>query len=72
MKKTIRLTESELHTLISEAVNRILKENIDGLDQQSNGFLDCVKHLNMQVGGNNSQRVIDGNVLNPNRYMTAY
>lgn len=29
MKKVIRLNENELHRLISESVNRVLKESID-------------------------------------------
>ena len=36
MKQTIRLTESELRTLVNESVRRILKENEFGLDALPN------------------------------------
>lgn len=37
MKKTIRLTESDLHRVIKESVKRVLNENID-LDRQELAF----------------------------------
>jgi hypothetical protein len=42
MKKIIRLTESDLHNIVKETVNRILRENdedMNGTDEEFNDFM---------------------------------
>ena len=48
MKRTIRLTESELHNVIAESVKRILGEDIDGdnhIFEVQNITPDMLRHL---------------------------
>lgn len=47
-KKTIKLTESDLHNIIKESVNSILKENIVSLDEPSNTHY-AVSKLNGKI-----------------------
>lgn len=47
MKRKIRLTESDLHNIVKESVNRILKESLDShmMIDDKNRVFDTFKNL---------------------------
>ena len=57
MNKVIRLTESDLHNIVREAVNRILKEDggmVGGAAANASGFMN---------GANNAQTSSNANLM---------
>ena len=48
-KKLIRLTESDLHRIVKESVNRILSEMNEGMSPAGREALDKLRHLNGNV-----------------------
>ena len=68
MKKIIKLTESDLHKIVKESVNKIINEGIDynGEDaydeidhymQKINDVYDEISHLKINRNANNDERI---------------
>lgn len=60
-KKLIRLTESDIHRIVKESVNRVLRENSDGdapdndrISQKQIGQLDNIANAIAEIANNTS------------------
>lgn len=62
MKKIIRLTESDLHRIIENAVRRIIKEEGEGAAIGGGGATNCVG-INVGGAAGQAKNHIDANAL---------
>lgn len=59
MKQVIRLTESDLHRVVKESVNKILKEIIGGSSEKGYGFNKCCTERDSNQGGSFGSSPLD-------------
>ena len=59
MKKVIRLTESDLHSIVKQSVNRILKESIDSIDNIYESVYDLDGEYYVYTGEESVTAIID-------------
>ena len=59
MKKVIRLTESDLHSIVKQSVNRILKESIDKIDDIYESVYDLDGEYYVYTGEESVTAIID-------------
>lgn len=55
-KQLVRLTESDLHNIIKESVNKVLKEHME-FPSENGGFFDSSERINSK---NNTWRGVEG------------
>ena len=75
-KKLIRLTESDLHRIVKESVNRVLMESLDSnmIIDDKNRVFDAFKNLIHTMIWENSNIGGDENILNDaeNKYLQEF